>query len=83
MGVAGYYDMKPIWDQEDKEEVAAGGKPTFSEIRGEHARDYLWERARRRDEKRYRVMLKASQIPGRFYMNLGPCDIMFDALETR
>ena len=33
MGVAGYYGMKPIWDQEDKEAVAAGGKPAFSEIR--------------------------------------------------
>ena len=33
MGVVGYYDMKLIWEQEDKEAVAAGGKPAFSEIR--------------------------------------------------
>ena len=33
MGVAGYYGMKLIWDQEDKEAVAAGGNPAFSEIR--------------------------------------------------
>jgi hypothetical protein len=94
MGVAGYYSMKPIWDQEDKEAVAAGGKPAFSEIRGERARDYLRTCARRRDdgtyyfenshdEKLYRVMLKASEIPGRFYRNSGPCDILSDALETR
>jgi hypothetical protein len=50
MGVAGYYGMKPIWDQEDKEVIAAGGKPVFSEIRGDHARDYLRARARRRDD---------------------------------
>src|SRR5215216_6182769 len=86
--------MKPIWDQEDKEAVAAGGKPTFSEIRGERARDYLRARARRRedrtyyfenscDEELYQVMLKASKIPGRFYRNSGPCDILSDALETR
>ena len=94
MGVAGYYDMKPIWDQEDKEAVAAGGKPAFSEIRGERARDYLRARARRhddityyfeisRDEELYQVMLKLSKIPGRFYRNSGPCDILSDALETR
>ena len=34
MDVAGYYGMKPIWDQEDKEVVAAGGEPVFIEIRG-------------------------------------------------
>ena len=94
MGVAGYYGMKLIWEQEDKEAVAAGGKPTFSEIRGERARDYLRACARRcddgtyyfensRDEEFYQVMLKASKIPGRFYRNSGPCDILSDALETR
>ena len=31
---AGYYDMKLIWDQEDKEAVAASGNPAFSEIKG-------------------------------------------------
>ena len=41
MGVVGYYGMKPIWDQEDKEAVAVGGKPAFSEIRGDRARDLL------------------------------------------
>jgi hypothetical protein len=86
--------MKPIWDQEDKEAVAAGGKLAFSEIRGERARDYLRARARRRDdetyyfanshdEELYHVMLKASKIPGRFYRNSGPCDILSDALEIR
>ena len=35
------------------------------------------------DEELYRVMLKASKIPERFYRNSGPCDIMSDALETR
>src|SRR3989337_1774639 len=47
MGVARYYGMRPIWDQEDKEAVVASGKPAFSEIRGKRARDYLWARARR------------------------------------
>lgn len=28
-------------------------------------------------------MLKASEIPGRFYKNSRPCDILSDALETR
>ncbi|KAE8780874.1 hypothetical protein D1007_45913 [Hordeum vulgare] len=76
MGVPGYYGKKPIWDQEHKEVVAAGGKLTFNEIRGEHARDYLQARARRRDdgiyyfensrdEELYLLMLKASKIPGR------------------
>jgi hypothetical protein len=94
MGVAGYYGMKPIWDQEDKEAVDAGGKPTFSEIRGERARDYLRARARRRgdgsyyfenshDEELYLVMLKASNTPERFYRNSGSCDILSDALETK
>ena len=41
MGVAGYYGMKPIWDQEEKEVVAAGGELGFSEIRGERARDFV------------------------------------------
>ena len=41
MGVAGYYGMKLIWEQEDKEAIAAGGNPAFSEMRGERARDYL------------------------------------------
>ena len=94
MGVAGYYGMKLIWEQEDKEAVAAGRKPAFSEISGARARDYLRARARRRedrtyyfenscDEELYQVMLKASKIPGRFYRNSGPCDILSDALETR
>ena len=94
MGVAGYYDMKPIWDQEDKEAVAAGGEPVFSKIRGERARDYLRACAMRRDdgtyyfensrdEGLYQVMLEASKIPGRFYRNSGPCDILFVALETK
>ena len=72
MGVAGYYGMKPIWDQEDKEAVAAGGEPAFSEIRGEHTRDYLRARAMKRDdgtyyfknsceEKLYKVMVEASK----------------------
>ena len=34
MGVAGYYGMKLIWDQEDKEAIAASRKSAFSEIRG-------------------------------------------------
>ena len=94
MGVAGYYDMKPIWNQEDREAVAEGGKPTFSEIRGERARDYLRACARRRDDKTYyfensddeelyQVMLEASKIPRRFYRNSGPCDILSVALETK
>ncbi|KAE8803657.1 hypothetical protein D1007_20504 [Hordeum vulgare] len=94
MGVAGYYDMKLIWNQEDKEEVVVGGKPTFTEIRGECARDYVRAHARRhddgtyyfensRDEELYRVMLKASKISGRFYRNSGSCDILSNALETK
>ena len=86
--------MKPIWDQEDKEAVAVGGNPAFSEIRGERTRDYLRARAKRcddgtyyfensRDEELYQVMFEASKIPGRFYRNSGSCDILFDALETR
>ena len=46
MGVAGYYGMKLIWEQEDKETVAAGGNPAFSEMKGERARDYLRARAK-------------------------------------
>ena len=94
MGVAGYYGMKLIWEQEDKEAVAAGGNPAFSEIRGERARDYLRARAKRRDDgtyyfenardaKLYEVMLEASKIPGRFYRNSGPCDILSIALDTK
>ena len=86
--------MKLIWDQEDKEAVAAGGNTTFSEIRGECARDYLLARAKRHDDgtyyfenalhaKLYEVMVEASKIPGRFYRNSGPCDILSDPLETR
>ena len=30
MGVAGHYGKKLIWEQEDKEAVAAGGNPAFS-----------------------------------------------------
>ena len=95
MGVIGYYGMKLIWDQEDKEAVAAGGKPAFSEIRGECARDYLRASARRcddvsyyfensHDKELYRAMLKASTSnPGRFYRNSGPCDILSNALATK
>ena len=74
MGVAGYYGMKLIWEQEDKEAVAAGGNPAFSEIRGKGTRDYFRARAKRRDEgnyyfensrdaELYHVMLEASKIP--------------------
>ena len=70
------------------------GSPTFSEIKGERARDYLWARAKRHDDgtyyfenaldaKLYEVMVEASKIPGRFYRNPGPCDIMSIALETK
>ena len=94
MGVARYYGMKPIWDQEDKEAVVAGGEPAISEIRGERARDYLRARAKRcddgtyyfensRDEGLYQVMLEASKIPGRFYRNSEPCDVLSIALETK
>ena len=41
MGVAGYYGTKLIWEQEDKEAVAAGGNPTFSAIRG-NAPETTW-----------------------------------------
>ena len=86
--------MKLIWEQEDKEAVAAGGNPAFSEIKGERARDYLRARAKRRDDgtyyfenardaKLYEVMVEASKIPGRFYRNSGPCDILSIALETK
>ena len=44
-------------------------------------RTYYFENAC--DGKLYEVMLEASKIPGRFYRNSGPCDIVFDALETR
>ena len=30
LGVAGYYGMKLIWEQEDKEAVAGGGSSAFS-----------------------------------------------------
>ena len=94
MGVAGYYGMKLIWEQEDNEAVAAGGNPAFSEIRGERARDYLQACAKRRDDgtyyfenahdaKLYEVMVEASKIPRRFYMNSGPCDILSIALDTK
>ena len=75
--------MKLIWEQEDKEVVAAGGNPTFSEIKGECARDYLRARGKRRDEgtyyfeksrdeELYQVMLESSKIPEKFYRYLGP-----------
>ena len=94
MGVAGYYVMKMIWDQEDKEAVAAGGEQAFSEIRWQHARDYSRARAMRRDdetyyfknshdEKLYQVMVEASKIPRRFYRNSRPCDILSIALDTK
>ena len=71
-----------------------GGNPTFSEIRGKRARDYLRARAKRCDDetyyfenshctKLYQVMLEASKIPGRFYRNSEPCDILSIALETK
>ena len=50
MGVAGYCKMKLIWEHEDKEAVAAGRSPAFSEIKGERARDYLRAHAKRRDD---------------------------------
>ena len=94
MGVAGYYGMKLIWEQEDKEAVAEGGEPAFSEIKCERTRDYLRARAKRlddrtyyfenpRDTKQYEVMLEASKIPGRFYRNSGPCDILSIVVETK
>ena len=95
MGVAGYYGMIPIWDQDDKEEVVPpGGKPAFSEIKGECIRDYLRACAKRhddgtyyfenaRDAKLYEVMAEASKNPGRFYGNSGPCDILSIALDTK
>ena len=42
---------------------------------------YYFENAR--DAKLYEVMLEASKIPGRFYRNLGPCDILSIALGTK
>ena len=36
-----------------------------------------------RDAKLYEVMVEASKIPGRFYRNLGPCDILSIALEIK
>ena len=86
--------MKLIWEQEDKEAVAGSGNPDFSEIRGERARDYLRARAKRRDDetyyfenardaKLYEVMVEAFKIPGSFYRNSGPCDILSIALDTK
>lgn len=94
MGVVGYYGMKLIWEHEDKEAVAAGGSPDFREIKGEHAKVYLRACAKRRDDgtyyfenardaKLYEVMVEASKIPGRFYKNSGPSDILSIALETK
>ena len=94
MGVVGYYGMKLIWDQEGKEAVAAGRNPAFCEIRGQRARDYLRTCAKRHDDgtyyfenscdaKLYQVMLEASKIPGRFYRNSGPCDLLSVTLETK
>ena len=94
MGVAGYYGMKLIWDQEDKEEVAAGGNPAFSDIRGQRARDYLRARAKRRDDgnyyfensrdtELYQVMLEACKIPRRFYSISAPYDVLSVALEAK
>jgi hypothetical protein len=94
MGVAGYYGMKSIWEQEDKEAVAASGLPAFSEIRGDRARDYLRARAKRSDDgsyyfenshdrELYDEMVKASKNTGRLYRNSGPCDILADALKTK
>ena len=42
---------------------------------------YYFEKPR--DVELYQVMLEASKIPGRFYRNSGPCDILSVALETR
>lgn len=42
---------------------------------------YYFENSR--DAELYQVMLEASKIPGRFYRNSGPCDILSVALETR
>ena len=44
-------------------------------------RPYYFENAR--DAKLYEVMVEASKIPGRFYRNSGPCDILSVALETK
>ena len=35
------------------------------------------------DAELYQVMLEASKIPGRLYMNSRPCDILSVALETK
>ena len=53
MGVAGYCDMKLIWEHEDKEAVATGENPAISEFKGECARDYLRARAKMRDDGTY------------------------------
>ena len=42
---------------------------------------YYFENAR--DAKLYEVMVEASKIPGRFYRNSGPCDILSIALDTK
>ena len=42
---------------------------------------YYFENSR--DAKLYQVMLEASKIPGRFYRNSGPCDILSIALDTK
>ena len=44
-------------------------------------RTYYFERSC--DAELYQVMLEASKIPGRFYRNSGPCDILSIALETK
>ena len=35
------------------------------------------------DAKLYEVMVEASKIPGMFYRNSGPCDILSIALDTK
>ena len=44
-------------------------------------RTYYFENAL--DAKLYEVMVEASKIPGRFYSNSGPCDILSIALEIK
>ena len=73
--------------------MAAGGNLAFSEIRGERTRDYVRARAKRHDDESYYFenacdaklyeVVEASKIPGRFYRNSGPCDILSIALEAR
>ena len=53
MGVCGYYGKKPIWNKEDEEAVAAGGRPAFCEIKGTRARYLIWAHATRNEQGVY------------------------------